>query len=514
MFKILLVDDERIIMEGLEFMIRQYDPDLWEFKYAGDGTDALDLVDHYRPDVIFTDIRMENMDGLQLTEELRKKGEWGKRVPIVILSGYSEFDYAKKAIGYRVFDYLTKPIHEQSLPGLLHNLKAYLENRAGLGGGAVIGDDSDIEAIVRMLQQKQLDMGEVRRIFQSHGVRLEDYAGFRAVKFFYPLSFKPLSLLPLFEGDLLIKAHLGAGLVCLLGYRNLLCSGNRLHSVAGLLRKESVHICLSDCFEDISGTGVAFKQLEQLSRQRKLSTDREISHYAELRNIADDGPDFSRELLEIIVGIERSELAPVQRNLDKIYHSFKFGEEVSIAYIEHIYNRMCVHLYEEWRYMRNVEAFSAVLDKLKNAVKIIEDSLTYTDMHFAIKKIVLELYSVHEYNKKRISGKTLYVQKAKEYLEKHLDDSTLTLQLVADKLSISSSYLSTIFKQETGVSFSDNLKKIRIEKSLTILKEDRTNVADVGRRVGFIGEKVFFDVFKKHMGISPAKYRRRIRSEE
>lgn len=124
MKKILLIDDEKIIRDGLQAMISRMPGLAFEIGQAGDGEEALRAAEGMEPDVLLLDVRMPNMDGLAFLERYRAGGGRGK---VLILSGYGEFDYAKKAIQYGAFDYLLKPVQRSVLFAALKRAVEALE---------------------------------------------------------------------------------------------------------------------------------------------------------------------------------------------------------------------------------------------------------------------------------------------------------------------------------------------------------------------------------------------------
>ncbi|MDD3412132.1 MAG: response regulator, partial [Eubacteriales bacterium] len=124
-FKVFLVDDEIAIREGIR------NAPLWEkgdftlVGEAGDGEMALPMIQDEQPDILVTDIRMPFMDGMQLAEEISRQMPW---VEMIILSGYDDFAYARKAMSLGVQEYLLKPISSADLREALE--KAALRIRA------------------------------------------------------------------------------------------------------------------------------------------------------------------------------------------------------------------------------------------------------------------------------------------------------------------------------------------------------------------------------------------------
>jgi len=128
MLKLMIVDDEPIILAGLEHLIRSERTAFTDIEQVSDAFDALDLLGTFRPDLVITDIQMPAMDGLTFIREAQQRG--AKR--FVILSGYDYFDYARQAIRLQVNDYLLKPVQQRELSVILNRLALeILEERKG-----------------------------------------------------------------------------------------------------------------------------------------------------------------------------------------------------------------------------------------------------------------------------------------------------------------------------------------------------------------------------------------------
>ena len=122
--KIVVVEDESSIRNGLAKMIGRLDPDYELVGTAGNGLEGLQLVQETEPDLVIMDIQMPEMNGLDMLEHLRKGGYTGRAV---VLTAYSDFDYAKRAIGMNIDNYLLKPIKIQELKETLRNIRTVLE---------------------------------------------------------------------------------------------------------------------------------------------------------------------------------------------------------------------------------------------------------------------------------------------------------------------------------------------------------------------------------------------------
>ena len=159
MYKIIFVDDEPLIFEGLKKIIdwRKYG-----ISVAGCATnteDAMVLIEEFNPEIIITDIRMQGVSGLDMIEELSNKGYEGY---IIILSGYRDFEYAQRAIENKVFGYLLKPLNISKLEKLVTQIVERLDASTTVPGYA----DNTIEQIVEYIKthfSEDISLGEIAK---------------------------------------------------------------------------------------------------------------------------------------------------------------------------------------------------------------------------------------------------------------------------------------------------------------------------------------------------------------
>jgi len=138
MYKVLLVEDETVIRQGLRDLIGQSTGRFQVTGEAANGVEALAYLKCDIPDLLITDIRMREMDGLTMVSKVK---EMYPDLPVVILSGFGEFDYARKAIEYGVTHYLLKPIERLELVAALDKIKTTLDQRRGIP--AVVSQDGN-----------------------------------------------------------------------------------------------------------------------------------------------------------------------------------------------------------------------------------------------------------------------------------------------------------------------------------------------------------------------------------
>jgi len=125
-FKVLVADDEKLIARSISRRIEESGRNFRVVAQAGTGLEALKLAEEWMPDVVFSDIKMPEMDGIGLITRLQ---EVNPTILCVIVSGYSDFEYTRAAIRNNAVDYLLKPVNPEELASLLARLEAVLQAR-------------------------------------------------------------------------------------------------------------------------------------------------------------------------------------------------------------------------------------------------------------------------------------------------------------------------------------------------------------------------------------------------
>lgn len=123
MFRVVLIDDEALVLKGMS-MVLEKDENIQLVGTASTGPEGLDLIYKEKPDIVFTDIRMPGMTGLEMIEKAQERFP---EIVYIIFSGFNEFKYVQKAIGLGVLDYLEKPVTVQDLKKSLARAGKILE---------------------------------------------------------------------------------------------------------------------------------------------------------------------------------------------------------------------------------------------------------------------------------------------------------------------------------------------------------------------------------------------------
>lgn len=128
MYKLVIIDDEYYTLEGMSEIIDWEKYDIHIAGTASDGTDGIKIIRETSPDIVIADICMQEMDGLEMVERLRKENYKGK---VIILSGYQTFEFARRSIDLKVEKYLTKPINKEQLEETISKIVEELNEERG-----------------------------------------------------------------------------------------------------------------------------------------------------------------------------------------------------------------------------------------------------------------------------------------------------------------------------------------------------------------------------------------------
>jgi DNA-binding NarL/FixJ family response regulator len=147
-YKILIVDDEMTIRMGLKAMVSKLDNWQWVGE-ASNGIQAIEMIRQCRPDLILSDIRMPQMDGIAMLEQIRSIGSDSL---LIFLTGYPDFTYAQKAIRYGAFDYLLKPMRAAEIMDVLRKAENQIaqKQRGGAEPGRTASDAEESESANRI----------------------------------------------------------------------------------------------------------------------------------------------------------------------------------------------------------------------------------------------------------------------------------------------------------------------------------------------------------------------------
>ena len=519
-YKVFFVEDEIITREGIRDNV-DWRGNGFEFcGEAADGEMALPLLRAAQPDVLITDIKMPFMDGLQLSKIVRERMPW---VKIIILSGHDEFEYAQKAIGLGVTEYLLKPVTVQKLQSVLKKLTVKLDQerkeqdhlkrlqeqmedhramlRERLLFKLIVGAVTPVEAIEK---GQMLGIDLIARHYLVVILKLElrersdqyDHEEYQRVECALTelAERNPDVFVLKRDWDDIILIMKGSTPEYLEEERELLLDEIRqvvaetryqLTAGVGATKDRIADICQSfvDALVQIQNPMNAREGGPNalLERGELLKLDKTaVENYLRC-GAKDEFDDFFRAYLRPLG--ETTLKSPLIKNyvfVDVILATAKLIHELGGDM-----DRVLPELNSMETILSQVKSVEELRDE---AYKIISLGLTYRDSHPNGQHAPL-------------------IRLSKEYIEHHYADPELSLNEIAAQANLSASHFSAVFSQETGQTFKEYLTQIRMGKAKELLRMTTLRSAEIAYQVGYNDPHYFSSVFKKNTGLSPIEFR-------
>jgi two-component system response regulator YesN len=522
MYKVAIIDDEVIIIRGLS---KNVDWQANGFELVGsarNGEEGLKLVAEKRPHLIITDIRMPFMDGFELTEQVTKAYPETK---ILMLTSYDDFEFAKKALQLRVFDYLLKPFDNEKLLETAKRAMEELEYESEMKRKVVEGMPLLKQRFMEKLIDGKLTSQEINSGIDFLGLHLtasryvvillkaDDYSypeyqnrfGKEVLKYCV-LNVSEETLVSLGKGLVFDSVEDEIVLiVCAEGEQEE--AELQAYEIAENVRanverflKTTVTAGIGSAYEKSTEITFSYQDAHSaLEFRHIMGTNRVLT-------VADTGLAPHREPIEfnglekelpvkVKLGLEGDALAV----LSSMEQSIMQSKSISLSRMRLIGVEITVLLYKE------LEDQAKQLDDFYTIYHKQQQMQTVYEIFACIRQLVIQLVNI--VNSQRENQIKKVIHRAVEYVELHYDQEGLSLQDVSSVVHISPTYLSIIFKKEININFSDFLYQLRMKKAMELLRMSDLKSYEVAEKVGYRNPQYFSVCFKKYTGISPSEFR-------
>lgn len=532
-YTILLVDDESAVREG----IRNRTP--WErynFKVvgeAGNGIEALEMIEELHPDVVITDIKMPYLDGMELIKEIRKSHP---PVTIIIISGYDEFTYAQQAIRYDVSEYVLKPVTSEDICNLLERTAKHLDEDI-----IRIQDQNRLKNVYNqalpLIREKFLVslLTPVHQISNtSLSSKAKDYGFNLEGDEFIVATFEtdhdeqddPLEAMALLEVTLDVLQKEGHDIVFQFENQIVIIFTANSHGEGqydSLFRKqtfrkvEQLQAYLEKYFPFpiVIGVGNLFHVPSAIAQSYRQAL--EALNYSSF---------YPEQKILVISDLEKPDTqedkSQLQDLMSDVIISVKLGTEEQVV-------KSVNNLFGEKAASLPFEGLQALLLELSSSLNSLAESYDYNLFQIGedgdSRSFFSELGSLTTLGKARrwltklaltirtaISGQRenshiQFVQEAKSLIAKHFTEAGFGLDQVCEMIGVSPSYFSSTFKREMGISFVQYLTTIRMDRAKELLIKSEGKTYEIAQAVGFTEPNYFSFCFKRHEGVSPSQYR-------
>lgn len=536
MFKVLIVDDEAFIREGLTTAI---DWNLLGCTVAGEaknGIEAVQAIEEMKPEIIMMDIKMPGKTGLEVSEYALSINP---KTKVILLSGYNEFEYARQALQLGAYDYILKPTVYEEVIGAVRRAVEDLVNderrqteiakfKEELNRNIDFYRKAFLQKLIYTPEKqslKKINVGEMMPLykiadtaFRFVAVRVEDFALAKHAKsaeekqlFSMALEYQIESFFELEHGIYMVplKEQHCYALVWTLencGSEDEIAS--RCEQLQKRLKEDYLKITVSI---GISGLKESILQLNKAYKEAMES----LEHVLYLGN---DAIIFYSDLFEAEMVQEPTQMIEIEEYCMSVTQAVKLGDEEkcrnalsqlfelfeSSQYKPETVRSICVewitqliaglkHGDVEWPAASREQLYSKIINvsSKESLYRLLNEFLT---------ELTSEIFKRMQRNYKNIVGRVI------DLIETHYSEN-ITLGWIAEKVHFNSSYLSRLIKNECNETFTDLLTKYRMEKAKEMLKDPDMKMYEISESVGFSDPHYFSNKFKKIMGVTPTEYR-------
>ncbi len=524
--KVLIIDDEQTVLSGLSSIYDWEVSGFTKVQTSSSSLEAIELAEKEAFDLVITDIKMPEMDGLRLSEYLLKLQP---QIYIIILSGYGEFEYAKKAISLGISEYLLKPIQTDAFEQAVEKAKKY-----------IIESKSNKIKYTSMKNKIEMLIPMAKNHFFNNFLEEPSRYIDRIEELFYEFNIgiteKDYVILKL---DLDMEMNLSDVAEMDRTFLKSIISDNSdtFEAVEIFTMSEKIVLCIQD--QDITENRFVkmeewLKQLNQISmntlgfsfsaavssvhsrldeidtagRECDLAfTDRFINggkkkflKYQKQSKSSETTKYFYNLIEEIIINIKLRNIEKTKSITKEMFAQMREMKKLSIDHYYGVVYSVLGELYDICQQTSNTEIknthnFSYDSIRRFNTLKSLEHFLVET----IEEKLTESIVKGNLNNKGTISSVLNYINKNYK--------KNLTLANVSDKVFLSPNYLCNLFKKELGINFNTYLTQVRINRAKELLKETNYTTQFIATEIGYSDYSYFSQIFKKQTGMTPTEYK-------
>lgn len=509
--RMVIVEDETMIREGIIKLIKKVSEEHEVVGEAENGIQGLQIIEEKKPDLIITDIKMSDMDGLEMLERVKKKKI---AVKAIVLSAYSEFSYAQQAIKLGVSEYLLKPIAIGDLTQSLKNIEIQLKQEPNhaeerldvlqslenvfysvLFGGTIV----DQELIDFLYNHYRLNES-------SNFILIQAYLGEMFQKQYKILSQKLQYILKEKKQKYcLLKIPQNNSMLIILFFYQSETALERWFQNRVLLQLNREK-CWNVCFGWICCRGISMIKSSLYTLQKNmdwnivLGDDVLVSYpkVTKIQTVPLSYPiDIENQMRVALCALEYKKAKKIVKSFCDYFKSGKLysPNEIKECFVRFLWSMLNVLKEINFSQYENLEQ--------QEFLKNIMTATSFTELEQTLEHLIVLLPK----NENKESSNNLNVQKAKSLVHEFYDQG-ITLDEIALKLNITPEYLGSQFHKEIGINFSAYIKNFRIKKAKELLIGTRLKLYEIADKIGYGDAKYFSQVFRESTGMLPSEYRK------
>ncbi|GGD90455.1 response regulator transcription factor [Paenibacillus nasutitermitis] len=525
MYSILIVDDEGFERDGVKFLIAKYGLEL-EVAEAESGENALEYMKEHAVDILLTDIRMREMDGLQLAEQVRILQP---AVKIIFLSAFGEFEYAQKAINLQAIQYILKPVDVTDfLEVLTKAIQICKEEKKDLEQQSQIQEiyDKNIQwekhrILAHLLNsdaESRMEIAPPHSLLQLNQLLPNtNISG----KWYYRMMMLDLrtrffdSTVPHFEKSLADQIQYPSSIINLNEYQSLVLlevhEGEALELFNRLGKhimqwfkaqyQQDISVIFSDMFKDVESMRSEYRKIEAILESKFFFEEGNIRFTYTTQVEEHSTSQYIDQAIEDITSfIGRKEFGVVRRRFEGLFDHLKNSNRFSVIYVKYICSEIVRSILKSTK--------TKDLDFFKNSLETIYKTAVLKDLREVMITIFEEYGAQMEPASASHPSESIHkvVLDVIRIMEREYQ-SDLSVELIAERVYLTPSYLSHLFAKHTGISMIKYLTIHRLAKAKQLLQETNRKIIDISSDVGYSNFPYFCTLFKNYYGQTPTQIR-------
>ncbi len=513
--RILIVDDEKLTRDGLIASINWQALSFDQIDQADDGMNALKIARKTPPDILLTDVRMPRMNGIELVEKMQ---EINPNCSVIFMSGYSDKEYLMAAIKLRAVRYVEKPIDSKEITeALVESINTLLLNKAQEKSLQYFTKEATSKLAQRLIKNG-FDLKRDTSIDDANlQIRINVSTVFTTcIIKIYPILTQMIednlsSNLKAFD-DQIAKWHLNEiHFVKNETYLVIHLFGSDRPSEA-ILRKIGTHIksilpvdlkYFIAIGKTVSGPGKVYHSYNSAVILLQSSFFFDYGSILVYQNTEETIPgSYPHEFLQEFSDMIREKNPQKAHELaESLYMTLKYNRTQLANIIKDLYYKLFM-LINSVQYDLKLQTENLASDS-ESLLSTISDCRILKELHDML------LNKIDEFEGKLQTSvqenTTIFI--IRDYISKHYGDYSLSIKDISEHVHLSSSYLCTVFKTETGGTLNQYITDYRIDKAKQLLKDPRNKIIEISTRVGYSDCNYFGKIFKKVVGLTPSEYR-------
>lgn len=528
MYSIIIVDDERIILEGLTQTYDWHEAGFDVIGTAMDGRTAVEKIVRLKPDVVMTDIRMKNMDGLELIKEVKA---YEKNIEFIVISAFRDFEYAQQACQLSIFSYLLKPFSNLEFKNTMQTLKNLLDNkkRENRMRDLFIEYKNDILSIQiknflvwgASIDSNKLYMNEIENKIDENtllccicvdielatniliDISTQRYAQFRLICGRLSSCFKFIRVdLP--DGRMMLIA-------CNFGNENFNKKyvHDNLTTIVNCLEEEGYLYLISygEVLNGFNGMTTSYNQaITGIEFTYESDSEKILAYKSKIGTKSRSYTYPKVQEQNVLAAIRLNEYESIKYAVSE-FNSTLNCIEANHSFRVNCFHQLCLTVGSLFMDLYAVEGETLeVLYTLNTNLDYISDE----DLPLVISDTFIKINSTYNENiyKETTALSRSYLNNAIKYIDSKLSDYELSIVEVSNHLHLNPIYFGRMFKNCVGKTFKEYLTQKRVEMAKNLLETTIIQVSEVGFTVGINNPSYFSTQFKRFTGKSPTEYRK------